>query len=127
MRSVNATKFHRKSGGAKARDLRFRGPLLEMFSTERSGEICGYFSVLTLSFWPVRYVFPIMVSMTGRSAKTVRPCYLGAVAGAAGAWLAGGLGELPTAWALPGPPTCCTTGSLWSAGVNGGKGACGSV
>jgi hypothetical protein len=29
MRSVNATKFHRKSGGAKPRDLQFRGPLLE--------------------------------------------------------------------------------------------------
>jgi hypothetical protein len=31
MRSVNATKFHRKSGGAKPRDLQFRGPFLEMF------------------------------------------------------------------------------------------------
>jgi hypothetical protein len=31
MKSVNATKFHRKSGGAKPRDLRFRGPFLEMF------------------------------------------------------------------------------------------------
>jgi hypothetical protein len=29
MRFVNAIKFHRKSGGAKPRDLRFRGPLLE--------------------------------------------------------------------------------------------------
>lgn len=53
--------------------------------------------------------------------------YLGGVTGGAGAGLAGGLGELPTAWAFPGPPTCCTTGSLWSTGVNGGKGACGSV
>jgi hypothetical protein len=39
MRSVNATKFHRKSGGAKPtcpgvpwRDLQFRGPFVEMFS-----------------------------------------------------------------------------------------------
>jgi hypothetical protein len=31
MRSVNATKFHRKSGGAKPRDLRFGGPFVEMF------------------------------------------------------------------------------------------------
>jgi hypothetical protein len=29
MRSVNATKFHRKSGGAKPRDLQFRGPFVE--------------------------------------------------------------------------------------------------
>jgi hypothetical protein len=27
---------------AKRRDLLFSGPLLEMFSTERSGEICGF-------------------------------------------------------------------------------------
>jgi hypothetical protein len=40
MRSVNATKFHRKSGGAKPRDLQFRGPLLEMFSTERTRISC---------------------------------------------------------------------------------------
>jgi hypothetical protein len=31
MRSVNATNFHRKSGGAQPRDLQFREPLLEMF------------------------------------------------------------------------------------------------
>jgi hypothetical protein len=31
MRCINATKFHRKSGGAKWRDLQFREPLLEMF------------------------------------------------------------------------------------------------
>jgi hypothetical protein len=31
MRSVNATRFHRKSGGAKPRDLQFHGPFLEMF------------------------------------------------------------------------------------------------
>jgi hypothetical protein len=29
MRSVNATKFHRKSGGAKPRDLQFRGPFVK--------------------------------------------------------------------------------------------------
>jgi hypothetical protein len=33
MRFVNAIKFHRKSGGAKPRDLRFRGPLLETQNT----------------------------------------------------------------------------------------------
>jgi hypothetical protein len=27
---ANAIKFHRKSGGAQPRDLRFNGPLLEM-------------------------------------------------------------------------------------------------
>jgi hypothetical protein len=38
MACISATKFHRKSGGAKWRDLRFRGPLLEMFfRPERSG------------------------------------------------------------------------------------------
>jgi hypothetical protein len=31
MNCDNATKFHRKSGGAKWRDLQFYGPLLEMF------------------------------------------------------------------------------------------------
>ena len=31
MKCTNATKFHRKSGVAKWRDLQFRGPLLEMF------------------------------------------------------------------------------------------------
>jgi hypothetical protein len=43
MRSVNATKFHRKSGGAKPRDLQLYGPFLEMFfdRVQRSGEICG--------------------------------------------------------------------------------------
>jgi hypothetical protein len=30
-RFANATNIHRKSGGAKPRDLQFRGPLLEMF------------------------------------------------------------------------------------------------
>jgi len=31
MRFANATNINRKSGGAKPRDLQFRGPLLEMF------------------------------------------------------------------------------------------------
>jgi hypothetical protein len=31
MKCTNATKFHRKSGGAKSRDLQFYGPVLEMF------------------------------------------------------------------------------------------------
>ena len=31
MRSANAIKVHRKSGEAERRDLRFRGPLVEMF------------------------------------------------------------------------------------------------
>jgi hypothetical protein len=31
MRCTNATKFHRKSGRAKRRDLRFRRPSVEMF------------------------------------------------------------------------------------------------
>jgi hypothetical protein len=31
MRSANAIKVHRKSGEAERRDLRFRGPFLEMF------------------------------------------------------------------------------------------------
>jgi hypothetical protein len=35
MRPVSATKFHRKSGGARPRDLQFRGPFVEMFSTTR--------------------------------------------------------------------------------------------
>jgi hypothetical protein len=30
MRRINATKFHRKSGGAERRDLQFSGPLVEM-------------------------------------------------------------------------------------------------
>jgi hypothetical protein len=33
MRSANAINVHRKSGEAERRDLRFRGPFLEMFST----------------------------------------------------------------------------------------------
>jgi hypothetical protein len=33
MRPFNATKRHRKSGGAKPRDLRFRGPFLETRKT----------------------------------------------------------------------------------------------
>jgi hypothetical protein len=33
MRFVNAIKFDRKSGGAKPRDLQFRGPLLEERNT----------------------------------------------------------------------------------------------
>jgi hypothetical protein len=39
MECTNATKFYRKSGGAKWRDLQFYGPLLEMFfdSKQRSG------------------------------------------------------------------------------------------
>jgi hypothetical protein len=32
MKCTNATKFHRKSGGAEWRDLQFKGPILEMFS-----------------------------------------------------------------------------------------------
>jgi len=31
MKCDNATKFHRKSGGAQWRDLQFSEPLLEMF------------------------------------------------------------------------------------------------
>jgi hypothetical protein len=31
MRSASATNLHRKSGGAKPRDLRFSGPFLEVF------------------------------------------------------------------------------------------------
>jgi hypothetical protein len=31
MRSANAIKVHRKSGEAERRDLRFRGPFVEMF------------------------------------------------------------------------------------------------
>ena len=31
MRSANAIKVHRKSGGAERRDLRFREPFVEMF------------------------------------------------------------------------------------------------
>ena len=31
MRFANATNLDRKSGGAKPRDLQFRGPFLEMF------------------------------------------------------------------------------------------------
>jgi hypothetical protein len=31
MRFATATRFHRKSGGAKPRDLRFNGPIMEMF------------------------------------------------------------------------------------------------
>jgi hypothetical protein len=31
MKCINATKFHRKSGGAQWRDLQFCRPLLEMF------------------------------------------------------------------------------------------------
>jgi hypothetical protein len=37
----DATKFHRKSGGAKPRDLRFSRPLLEMFSNRTLGNYCG--------------------------------------------------------------------------------------
>jgi hypothetical protein len=33
MRFVNAIKFDRKSGGAKPRDLQFRGPFLEALKT----------------------------------------------------------------------------------------------
>jgi hypothetical protein len=37
------------SSRAKPRDLQFRGPFLDMFfdRAQRSGEICGFFSVLT--------------------------------------------------------------------------------
>jgi hypothetical protein len=31
MGCANATRFHRKSGGAQPRDLQFNGPILEMF------------------------------------------------------------------------------------------------
>jgi hypothetical protein len=31
MRSVHATRFHRKFGGAKPGDPQFRGPFVEMF------------------------------------------------------------------------------------------------
>ena len=43
MRPANATKLHRKSGGAKPRDLRFRGPFLEMFfdKPKRSAGTCA--------------------------------------------------------------------------------------
>jgi hypothetical protein len=36
MRAVNATKFHRKFGGAKPRDLQFRGPFFETWFLDRS-------------------------------------------------------------------------------------------
>ena len=36
MMLINATGLHRKFGGAQLRDLRFSGPILEMFSTEES-------------------------------------------------------------------------------------------
>jgi hypothetical protein len=36
MKCTDATKFHRKSGVAKWRDLQFSGPPVEMFSTERT-------------------------------------------------------------------------------------------
>jgi hypothetical protein len=35
MKCTNATKFHRKSGVAKWRDLQFYGPVLEMFFSSR--------------------------------------------------------------------------------------------
>jgi hypothetical protein len=42
MKCTNATKVNRKSGGAEWRDLQFRGPLLEMFSTaKRKPELGG--------------------------------------------------------------------------------------
>ena len=34
MKCTNATKFNRKSGGAKWRDLQFYEPVLEMFSPQ---------------------------------------------------------------------------------------------
>jgi hypothetical protein len=34
MRFVNAIKFHRKSGGAKPRDLQSRGPFLEVLDLD---------------------------------------------------------------------------------------------
>ena len=37
MKFANATNFNRKSGGAKPRDLRFRGPLLEARNDKRGG------------------------------------------------------------------------------------------
>jgi hypothetical protein len=45
MKCTNAIKFHRKSGGAKSRDLQFNGPVLEMFSTERVAELSALPSV----------------------------------------------------------------------------------
>ena len=63
MRSANAIKVYRKSGGAERRDLRFRGPFVEMFfdrvvmglrSTQGNGKRLGPASTLyqtvTLSF-----------------------------------------------------------------------------
>jgi hypothetical protein len=43
MRSANAIKVHRKSGEAERRDLRFRGPFVEMFfdRAHRSGFLFG--------------------------------------------------------------------------------------
>jgi hypothetical protein len=35
MKFANATNLNRKSGGAKSRDLQFRGPLLETGNTNR--------------------------------------------------------------------------------------------
>jgi hypothetical protein len=41
MKCTNATKFHRKSGGAKSRDLQFYGPVLEMFFAHRAADLEG--------------------------------------------------------------------------------------
>jgi hypothetical protein len=50
VKGINTTKFHRKSGGAKPRDLQFNEPLLEVFfdqnriviptGAQRSGGTC---------------------------------------------------------------------------------------
>jgi hypothetical protein len=52
MKFANATNINRKSGVAERRDLRFRGPFVEMFfdRAKRSGEICGFFSSLPRLF-----------------------------------------------------------------------------
>jgi hypothetical protein len=39
MKCTNATKFHRKSGVAKWRDLQFYGPVLEMFLPQGFGRL----------------------------------------------------------------------------------------
>jgi hypothetical protein len=39
MKFANATNLNRKSGGAKPRDLRFRGPLLETRNDQEEVEV----------------------------------------------------------------------------------------
>ena len=54
MKIANATKLNRKSGGAKPRDLQFRGPFLEMFFDRECSavEVYGFLLVLTQTFYP---------------------------------------------------------------------------